>query len=71
MRELPAQSELLKERDTATIIVLPESGWYCIWCKNPVDDYLGTVDWIVGPDGHEFGRCRECGQKYVLNREED
>jgi hypothetical protein len=23
------------------------------------------VTWIQGPGG-EFGRCRECGQKYVL-----
>ncbi len=65
-RELPSQSDLLKPRDAATIIVLPPSGWYCAYCPAPASDGAATtVEWIDGPDG-EFGRCRECGQKYVL-----
>jgi len=66
MRELPDPKELNKERDAAGIIVLPPEGWYCLYCPTELDEYLGTVEWIDGPDGLPFGRCRLCGQKYVL-----
>lgn len=66
MRELPPQGELLKKHDRDSIIVLPPNGWYCVRHEQPLNDYLGTVDWIEGPNGREYGRCRDCGQKYVL-----
>ena len=66
MRELPPQDELLKEFDHAPIITLPPDGWYCIKHDQPLDDVMGTVDWIDGPTGLPFGRCRLCGQKYDL-----
>jgi hypothetical protein len=66
MRELPPQAELLLPRDHATIIVIPANGWHCLYCVSPAGDgAASSVTWIQGPDG-EFGRCRECGQKYVL-----
>lgn len=66
MKELAPPDQLLKVRDAAPIIVLPPEGWYCLFCKNPPDDYLGTVEWIRMEDGTELGRCHVCGQKYVL-----
>ena len=66
MKELPPQEDLIKEFDHAGIIMLPPSGWYCTRHEQPLNDVMGTVDWIEGPDGKEFGRCRDCGQKYVL-----
>lgn len=65
MRELASPDELLKVRDHASIITLPPDGWYCAYCPSPENDVHGTVDWIQGPRG-EYGRCRECGQKYDL-----
>ncbi|MGE3962014.1 MAG: hypothetical protein AB7F65_10065 [Dehalococcoidia bacterium] len=64
MRELPPPDQLLKEHDRDSIIMLPPDGWFCPHC--PPRDVIGTVDWIEGPDGREFGRCRRCGQKLVL-----
>lgn len=64
MKELAPQDQLLKERDLKPIEMLPPDGWFCPHCE-PVD-VLGTVEWIQGPDGREFGRCRECGQKLTL-----
>lgn len=70
LRELPPQDELVKARDHASIVVLPPAGWDCLYCLPPSgsDGAATTVEWLPtgGPDGAEFGRCRECGQKYVL-----
>lgn len=66
MRELPPQGEVNKVHDHDHIIVLPPEGWFCPHPECEPPDVQGTVDWIQGPDGKEFGRCRNCGQKLVL-----
>jgi hypothetical protein len=69
MRELPSQSDLNKPRDHAPIVVVPPQTWNCLFCDPSHEWRATTVEW-VGPnvDGPD-GRCRECGQKYVLARE--
>ena len=61
MRELPPPGELLRARDAARIEYVGSEFWRCPHC--PVsEDWLGsTVEWATAT----FGRCRECGQKFV------
>lgn len=66
-RELPPPDQLLKPRDENPLIMVPPQTWHCLFCE-PMgpEGSKTTVVWI-GPlvDG-PHGRCRDCGQKYVL-----
>ena len=63
MRTFPDPDHVLLPRDHLTVWV-PAVAWTCEFCTPNGGEGAGTtVDWIQGPDGKEFGRCRECGLK--------
>lgn len=67
LRELPEQDKILRIRDRFPIEYVPAETFHCKYCPQPGGDGAGTtVEWMgVGVDGPD-GRCRECGQKYIL-----
>ena len=69
MREFPPHGEHLKPRDRMPIIVVPATTWHCVFCQADGGEGAGTtVEWLSGthPMSGPDGRCRECGQKFVL-----
>lgn len=71
LREQPPQSEMLKPRDKARIEVIDAHGWHCHYCEE-LDQPNRTVQWSSVQSSlgvQSLGRCRECGQKYVLRYE--
>ncbi len=67
MTELPAQGDLNKPRDHKPILMVPPQTWHCILCEpEGGEGAYTTVDWVGPRVDAADGRCRECGQKYVL-----
>lgn len=72
LRELPEPARLLKARDREPIMWVPAETWHCPFCSQPGGDGAGTtVVWLHGtyPLEGPDGRCRECGQLFVLARQ--
>lgn len=68
MRELPSPDALLLPRDAEPALYAPAEEYGCRFCSQPPSPGT-TVDWLAQkvPDGVD-GRCRECGQKWILAR---
>jgi hypothetical protein len=65
LRELPPQNSVNKPRDADPLEVVSSETWHCRFCAQPGGEGVGTtVEWIG-----DYGRCRECGKKYLA--EED
>ena len=71
MRELPPPDALLRPRDRERAEYVHASTHHCHHCDpdGPVGAAT-TVDWLSRPVGYD-GRCRECGQKFVLRNATD
>lgn len=68
MWELAPPDELLLPRDAEPALYVPAAEYGCRFCAQPPPPGT-TVDWLPQkvPDGID-GRCRECGQKWILAR---
>lgn len=70
LRERPPPDKMLKIRDSDPLIVVPPQTWHCLWCDPGGQGVATTVDWPGPTTDGPHGRCRECGQKYVLAAEQ-
>jgi len=71
LRELPPQTDMAKPRDRAPIEVLRETQWHCRYCEDLEHRPL-TIQWhsVMSSVGRQsLGRCRECGQQYVVQED--